>query len=289
MSKNNVAALKELLEQEELLALISKMEGLPSLPAIYNELMELLQTPDSSMTQVGRIIAKDLAMTAKILQLVNSSFYGITSTIDSPNLAVNLLGLETIKALVLNIHIFSNVSEQESADFGLNTLWSHSTNTAKIARMLAKDEGLSRQIIEAAYIGGLLHDVGKVVMATCFGIIYKEVVNAADFEKRMLCTVEKEILRADHTKVGAYLLSLWGLSDTIVESVAYHHDPHEAPSDEFDAIALVHVANLLEGDDNRPGVEQDAALPFNYAYLERVGKSDRIPDWIKLAEQLNRE
>ena len=286
MSINKMLALKELLGQEELLALISRMDTLPSLPAIYHELMESLQEPDSSMAQVGKIIAKDMAMTAKILQLVNSSFYGINTAVDNPSLAVNLLGMETIKALVLNIHIFSNVSEQESTEFGLHKLWNHSTNTAKIARMLAKEEGLNQHITETAYIGGLLHDVGKVVLATCFGAIYKEVVNAATFEQRTLCDVEREILHADHTAVGAYLLSLWGLPDSIVECVAYHHEPNQAPAKEFDAIVLVHTANLLEESHARPGVAEDSEIPFDLAYLERIGLAGRIPVWTKLTKQL---
>lgn len=283
MSISKVLPLNELLEQKELLALITKMDKLPSLPAIYQELMESLQQPDSSMAQVANIIAKDLAMTAKILQLVNSSFYGIGTVVDNTTLAVNLLGMETIKALVLNIHIFSNVSQRESTAFGLDQLWNHSTNTARIAKMLAREEGLNRRITEVAYIGGLLHDVGKVILATCFGAIYKEVVNAALFEKRALHSVEDEILSANHATVGAYLLSLWGLPDPIVESVIYHHMPNRSPSDEFNAIALVHVANRLDESYTRPDAGE---MGFDEVYLERIGVINRIPAWTELTGQL---
>ena len=137
-------ALRDILRQESLRRLVSRVGSLPSLPSLYTELLEELQSPRSSTDAAGRIIARDLGMTSKVLQLVNSAFFGLPRHIETPSQAVRLLGLETVKALVLGIEVFSKFSNDCAPYFDLQGLWSHSLTVGAVAKALAKFEKRGR-------------------------------------------------------------------------------------------------------------------------------------------------
>lgn len=276
-------ALRELLADPLLKKVVSRMGCLPSLPSLYAEITEELRSPDASIQRVGEIISKDVAMTAKILQLVNSAFFGLRRRVANPAQAVNFLGLETIKSLVFAVQIFSQFEGRKLHGFSLEALWDHSMTVAAFARMIAREEEAEPMVIEAAFMAGLLHDLGKLVWVINFGEAYMSVLAEAQQRRIPVQMIEREHFGTSHGEVGAYLMGLWGLPDNMVEAIAYHHSPGTLPSPGFSALTAVHAADILTHDlqKNSPVFIQQEV---DSDYVEAAGVADRLPHWRKLCE-----
>ncbi|MBC8478259.1 HDOD domain-containing protein, partial [bacterium] len=161
-------ALRDLLSDTSLVQFATNLESLPSLPTLYLQVLEELKSPTSSLTKVGEIIAKDIGMTAKILQLVNSAFFGIPRHIASPAQAASLLGVDITCALVLSVKIFSDVNLNTPSQLDLERLWRHSYLTSLLAKEIAQRAELDKKSIDDVFLAGMLHDVGILILASGF-------------------------------------------------------------------------------------------------------------------------
>lgn len=276
---DRAAKLKRLLSDDRLRLLTARLDHLPSLPALYLELVELLQRPGSTLAAVGELVAKDLGMSMKVLQLVNSAFFGLKRAVSSPAEAVNLLGIETIQSLSLSAQVFSRIEATQVAEFSLDALWNHSLAVSSLAKKIAQAEGLEKPKVEEAFMGAMMHDVGRVVLAINLPQEYAAVLKQAKEQQRSLIDCEREMLGATHAEVGAYLLGLWGISEPIVEAVAHHHMPSEALARSFSAVTAVHVADALHH--ALSGTPEGGSIEA--AHLNELGLGARLPAWIKLA------
>lgn len=270
-------AIQELLRNEVLLKLVSGMHTLPSLPTLYREVMQELQSPDASIEKIGQIISKDPGMLTKMLQVVNSPFYGLPRRISSATQAVALLGLETIKSLVLSMKVFSQFESSAQTFFSLDILWNHGMITGRYARMIAKGQGAETRDMEDAFTAGLLHDVGLLVLATNVPDQYTETLalmnqGIAEWE------AERQVLGATHAEVGGYMLGTWGLSDPIVEAVAFHHDPGRSTGHTFSPLAAVHIANVLEEQEQAAGMD-GPSIVADTDYLRACGLDPDMSKW----------
>ena len=266
------------LNNDNVKALVSKMGTLPSLPSLYFEVMKELGAPETTLDLVGATIAKDPGMTAKILQLVNSAFFGLCRQISDPTEAVLQLGLETIKSLVLGIHVFSELESAGNGPFSADELWRHSLSTARTARRIAQLERQEKRIIEESFTAGLLHDIGRLVLLANFSTQYTEVFEYANKSGITLEEAERSVFGAGHPEVGGYLLGLWGLPISLVESAVYHHHPGRCLTRAFTPLTAVHVANVLEQE--TAVVPGPASLPqWDREYLAGLGLENRIPVW----------
>jgi HD-like signal output (HDOD) protein len=276
-----VLNLNTLLKSERLASVISRTSTLPSLPSLYFEIVNEIQTPDSSVQRIGEIISKDPGMTAKILQLVNSAFFGIRRTITNPKEAASYLGIETIQTLVLSLDAFSKFEGCKVPGCTIEKIWSHSMATGLYAKRIVKGEGAGNAMADEAFTAGLLHDLGKLLLAFNLPREYSEVLSRATRDKVLLDVAEQEVFEATHEEVGAYLLGLWGLPDSIVESVAFHHHPARSTSKSFGLLAAVHAANALQyalaGQQSDP---ESAELDMDF--MDSIGKSERLEDWRSL-------
>ncbi|MBA3754367.1 MAG: HDOD domain-containing protein, partial [Nitrospira sp.] len=201
----------------------------------------------------ARIVAKDLGMVTKILQLVNSAFFGLRTHVSDPEQAVALLGFDTIKSLVLSSQVFAQFDQTKLPSFSLDELWRHAMLTGTCARRIAKEEGATQQVMDEAFTAALLHDVGVLVLVANRPADYARVLELAHTTQVPDWTAEREVFGADHAHVGAYLLGIWGLSDGIVEAVAFHHHPGDNLAGGFSAVAAVHVGNALAETQTRLG------------------------------------
>jgi HD-like signal output (HDOD) protein len=278
------SVLHTLIADDNLKKIISGIESLPSLPEVYARLQRALIRSDVSVANVAAIIEEDMAMSTKILQLVNSAFFGLFHQVESPARAVGLLGLETIKGLVLGMQIFSEMKSQGKL-FSLNKLWLHSMAVGGCAKQIARVETSEKAIIDNSFIAGILHDVGKLVFASQMADSYDQVVTFAQQQGVSMSAAEEEILRAGHDAVGAYLIGLWGLSGSVVEAIGFHHRVREYPGTSFSPALAVHVANALYYE-QRPDEIIGAALPLDYEYLEKMGLGRRIDEWRKICAEL---
>lgn len=288
-SVTRACSLKDLLGNDSLKHVISQMQSLPSLPSLYSEIMNELQSPDTSLDKIGRIISKDLGMTAKILHLVNSAFFGIPRHISSPDQAVSLLGLDTIKALVLTVGVFSKFDNTKVPGFSIKALWTHSIKIGASAKEIAKAENIDKTFIDDAYMAGLLHDVGKLVLSTTLGDPYKKAIELAQKQKIPLCDAEQNIIGTTHAEVGAYLLGLWGLPNSIIEAVAFHHRPQSLPGGKFNTIAAVHFANALEYEGNLNSLSNTPNDRLNEEYLNLLGLAEHLSVWREACRQIQQE
>ncbi len=239
-------SLRGIMDSQALAPLVSSIESLPALPRSYQELMKELESETSSLARIGEIVAEDIGMSATILKMVNSAFFGLPREITSPSQAVLMLGLEVVKALVLSHHVFSTFDTSRLTGFDFEALWRHCRATAGLARHLARLEQAEKTIVDEALVAGALHDVGKLVLASVATDKYQEVLRVVQAENRLVVKVEKQVFGTSHAEVGAYLIGLWGLSDGVVEALAFHHRPGDSPGTGFSPLTAVHVANVFE-------------------------------------------
>lgn len=272
-------ALRDILRDESLLRVVSRIESLPAMPSIYMEVLEELNSPNASAHTVTAIISKDLGITSKILHVANSAFFGVHSSTNSLDRAITLLGLETVAALVAIVQVFSAQKTGGARGFSISTLWSHSIKTGVLAKAIATAENQPQGTIDESFTAGLLHDVGRLVLAVSLPEAYERSLALASETGRPIVEVEREVVGATHAEVGAYLMGLWGLSDGIVEAIAFHHTPRDCMARSFCPLAAVHVANCLSGDPGLPNGMPVANASIDCKHLADLGLSDRIPAW----------
>jgi len=275
-------ALRDILSSDRLKKIVSRMKSLPSLPETYLELMEEIKSEDPSLTHISKLIEKDVAMTAKILQIVNSAYFGIRRTITAPGQAVIYLGLENVSSLVLAANIFNQLGKNlKFKGFSMQGLWDHSGNVGRLAQDILKTEDVDKQDVDDALTAGLLHDCGKLIFAANLEKEYEEAILLSRERERPIFEVEKEVFGATHAEVGAYLLGIWGLPDSIVEAVAFHHHPAEYLVKGISTLTAVHVADVIV--QMRSSEQEDLEdAPFDAAYLAEIGVDNQLNDWSKL-------
>jgi putative nucleotidyltransferase with HDIG domain len=240
-------------------------------------LMNELRSEDPSPKRVAEIVGKDIAMTAKVLQLVNSAFFGMPRKVASIEQAVTLLGTEIIKALVLSNSAFSSFANRGGAAFELNTLWHHSMVVGSLARGIARSEKAEGFVLDESLQAGILHDIGRLVLATSLPDEYEVAKRTAAEHTLPLHEAETEVFGCSHAKIGAYVLGLWGLPDGIVESVAYHHDEGVDFVHSFCSLVAVHAANAIAHQHSRGAASLDGAV--SPSLLQAAGSAERFEHW----------
>jgi putative nucleotidyltransferase with HDIG domain len=279
-----ICGLDTYLKDGKLKALVGQLGTLPSFPSLYLEIMEELGSPDFSIESIAAIIAKDPAMTAKMLQIVNSAAVGLSRKVSSPFEAVEFLGSNTVRSLVLSAHIFSSFERTTLKGFSINGLWSHAMGTGMLAYMIMRLERAAGTDAEDAYVAGMLHDIGKLMLADSLPEPFQRALALGAERKISLHEAELEVFGTTHAGVAAYLLGLWGLPASIVEAVAFHHTPHKSDLRTFGPLTAVHVADVLDHELKAEPTERPAKLDADY--LAALGVQERLDTWHAEAEKL---
>jgi len=285
---NKLFGLRNLLEDESIKRIVSQTETLPSLPAVYTEVISELQSPDASVQKVGDIISQDLAMAAKILQVVNSAFFGLVRKISNPKEAVMLLGTETIKALVLSVKIFSEFNQKKLAWFNFDDLFNHSMSVSMFAQTITKEEHLDQNLVNHSLMAGMFHDLGKLILVTNFQASYQKLLTEARQTRQNLWDLENDLFGTSHAEIGAYLMGLWGLEYPVIEAIAYHHCPGKSLSNSTGLLTAVHFGDAFDRLRN-DGNDQDSGngvRQLDRGYLDNLGLADRINDWQTVCNEL---
>lgn len=266
--------LQELLKDHELANHVKEMSSIPSLPEQYERIMQELQSEDASMRKVGEIVESDVAMTAKILQMVNSAFFGLSQHVSSPAEGAMLLGVDVIRTLVLTSGVISQFDSDVSEKMHLQSVWFKSAQVGALAKKIAMQETGDKFIADYAYMAGMMMDIGMFVLASNLTDELATAWLSAQSSGRPGWEIERELFGQSHMEIGAYLVGLWGLPNPIVEALAYHHRPSEYVCDQFSALTAVHVALAI--------VEADGAAEMtdlDTAYLEKLDLMDRLDTW----------
>jgi len=280
--------LRNLLEDESIKRIVAQTETLPSLPAVYTEVITELQSSDPSVQKVGEIISADLAMTAKILQVVNSAFFGLVRKISNPKEAVMLLGTETIKALVLSVKIFSEFNQKKFAWFNFDELFNHSMSVSMFAQTISKNEHLDQNLVNNSLMAGMFHDLGKLILVTNFQEPYQKVLTEVGETRQNLWDLEIERFGTSHAEIGAYLMGLWGLEYPVIEAIAFHHCPGKSLSNSTGLLTAVHFGDAFDRLKNDPNNlnSEDGLRQLDRGYLDNLGIASRINDWQTVCNEL---
>jgi HD-like signal output (HDOD) protein len=257
--------LQALLQDETLRRVAGRLETLPSAPKIYDELTHVMAQDDVTSTQLGRIIESDPAMVGKILQLVNSAYFGLARRITSVDQAVTYLGIDILKGLVLNAHVFQMARLSSTRGLSLDKLQAHSLLVARLASRVVKP-----MLREVAFAAGIVHDVGKIVFASGIPDQFDASIKLAAAERCPAHEAEHAVLGVTHAEIGAYLLGIWGLPFEIIEAVAYHHTPSMVTAGNRDVLAAVHTVDAL--------VSADAQV-VDMAFLADAGLAGELVRW----------
>lgn len=238
--------LRELLCNTALQRLVSRISMLPTIPTLYKQLLDLVDSPTSTIEAVGEVIERDMAICSKLLQIVNSAYFGLDFRVSSPIRAVSLLGIESVKALVLS----AGISAQFPANFAhknqVDWLWKHSIRVSRMAQKVAMAFGGDSKMYDNCFFAGLLHDIGELILISNCPVEYKAISNLSDKERMSSYAAERAVLGCSHADVGAYLLGIWGLPSGIVEAVAWHHEPSISAIMQPGPLLAVHVADCVQ-------------------------------------------
>jgi len=275
--------LKALLNDESIRRIVTSLGSLPSVPRTYDSLTHALADPDASLPKIAKIVEQDVGVAAKVLQLVNSAFFGIAHPVANIQSAVSYLGVNALKNLVLSVEIFRSFQPtRELPGFSLEKLQEHALLTAHIAGHLPVPPHLT----EIAVVGGMLHDLGKLILAWKLSGHFECMLAESVATHSPVNKVEEAASGFSHAEIGAYLLGLWGLPYTVVEAVALHHRPNRVPRQSFDAISAVYAANLLAHELEESSHDAESAFYNLEDYREELaslGILERIPEWRAIA------
>jgi putative nucleotidyltransferase with HDIG domain len=277
-----VSQLQSKLADPKIRSIIGGIDHLPSAPTMYWDLTLAAAKPETGITDLGAIVEKDPAMSLKVLQLVNSAYFGAARRVTSVQQAVGRLGVELLKALTLTVHAFDTLKAPLCPGFSIEELQDHSLSTARLAKQLCPDAASGSEAFAAA----MLHDVGKLVVGVGAPERLAEVLAAQQTEKRPFFELERERFGTTHAEIGAYLLGSWGLPLTMVEAVAYHHAPSGASESCGLVLAALHVADAYtdtaEYRECAPGYDGKIDL----AFIEKAKLTGELPRWRELAAKL---
>lgn len=266
--------LRQLLANDGLRERVASLGALPNIPETYTRISKELSAEEPSLKLIAEVIEHDAAVTAKILQLVNSAFFGIAREIDSVEQAVTMLGIDVIESLTLSSSAFQAFAPR-SKRFSEDTLWRRSQEVARMATLIADLEGLGKTVRAKVIQSAMLHDIGQLILATLLAEQYDTVLERAEDDPNELCAYEEACLGCNHGQIGAYLLGLWGLPDDIVKAAAYHHGPHLSKAQGLSPLALIYVANSILQAANRSTAELDISME----YLDSIGCSSKLESW----------
>ena len=261
--------LKAQLSNDQLAAMVGGLDALPTPPSTYFRLRECLDDSESGVADVVRILRMDVGLTARVVNLANSGYFGYREPVQTIERAVSFVGTEAISSLVLGQELFTSDSPVALPGFSLERLGQHSFQSAAWARSVALCEGLSASFADRAFLAGMLHDVGRLVFAA-------RKPPAAEHDRNAWLDETATQMEAHHDAVGGYLLGLWGFPEAIVEAVLWHHRPSECRESSLGLCGSIHVGDQLAHGTDAPAAHSRGLEP---GYLESVGLAARWPLW----------
>jgi putative nucleotidyltransferase with HDIG domain len=280
---SRIFALERFVPDPPLQEVIARTHRLPTPTALYERFLREFASPLARAETIGAVVAQDVALSAKVLQLANSAFFAGPRIVATGKEAAQLLGLGPLRSLASSRQAFWGQETGQLADFPLEAMVKHSVAVGlRASRIMAFERGTG-ETIKAAFSAGVLHDIGKILLAITVPEMQGLALARTETEGLPAWQAEKEVIGASHAHVGAYLLGLWGLPDAIVEAVAWHHQPRERFAAGLGPITAVHVANWLEHQPAAPAAPQpDHRL--DQSYLQALNIDERhLQEWIQTA------
>lgn len=266
---------------------IGDAQNLPSLPKIYDELNKAIADENATTREIAHIFARDMILSAKLLHLVNSPYFGLNRVISNLNDAINLIGVKKLINLLLSVHIKNAfpVKNPETERY-MEYLWQDAGRVAELARLIAQSEQQHDDRPDQAYLGGLLHNMGLLIFLSRGGDKLDQLMSQVKYSETPVPELETGIFGFTRSEAAAYVLSLWKIPPRIIESILLQNNPNDTDYTGVNALTAVHAAACLL----KPSVMKDYDRLFDMsldlAYLQRINKSERLPEWQKLADKV---
>ena len=268
-----LANFRELVSNHKVRRIIGGIGALPGPPETFLKIEKVLESPVASMQDVAEVVEQDVAVTAKLLQIVNSAEFGIRHKVVSITEAVQLVGIESVRGLVLGLQAFAGYKEHPGKKAPPAQLWDHSLRTGLIARRICRAQGFSLHSGDRAFLAGLLHDVGRVVIDANAPEERAEVNEFAERFGLPIAEAEKRHFGATQAEVGGYLLALWGIDDEVVRIVQHQENLSKFDGGDTRALAALHVAHFAE-------MNNPQAHPLDAEALVQLGFANAM-EWIE--------
>lgn len=267
--------LRSMLDSRELRGLAASLTHLPVLPDIYSEIMQALGDDGCNVRRIGEIVARDAACSLKLLQLVNSAYYGLRTRTASVEEAAVLLGTDAVKAVVLMAYQCSECEGLNGNIAAVQHQWVHGMQTAVLARRIASEIGLGKVDVEAAFLAGFVHDMGYLVLLGQRPDLVASCQRMVDAGEPQL-DAERKAWGASHAGLAAYLMGIWGLPDIVVQAVGFHHIPNAAGVPVLSPLTAVHIASCICDGSSR----NDGELLMDMDYVNSLGLASKLDGWV---------
>lgn len=241
---------------------------LASLPEVVMRTIDLINDPDTSAAQIGQVLSEDPGLTARLLKIVNSPFYGFPSRIDTVSRAITVIGTLELLDLILATSVVKVFRGIPTDLVDMDSFWEHSLYTGVIARILAGR--MRAPNTERYFIAGLLHDIGSLAMYKQIPDICADALRRARVELAPLHTIEQELLGFDHGEIGGELMRAWHLPDSLVNAIRFHHQPLQAETFRLET-AIVHLADVIACSIHDPTSETGRVPPMESAAWDLTG------------------
>lgn len=260
------------LTNEQRFALIQTyIERMPSLSTTVTKVLAVCNRPDTSANDLNRVISLDPVLTGQVLKLINSAYYSLPNQISSLTRAIIMLGINTVKNLALSTAVLGSMGGKSSfLSLSMDAFWTHSLCVGVMAKSIAALKGIPGMLQEEFFVAGLLHDLGKIPLNSCFTKEYRQALEFSSLEQGPLSRGEEILLGFDHGQSGKMIADKWQLSPTLQDVLSCHHTPENASAENQELVNVVALANTC-------------------ANLFELGSAgDRYPDISRVPELLNR-
>jgi putative nucleotidyltransferase with HDIG domain len=233
------------MDDRELIRLNRYIDSMPSLSITVSKILEVTKNPQTTAKDLNKVISLDPVLVGKVLKLINSAYYGLQNKVTSLVTAIIMLGMNTIKNLALSTAVLGNMKRKSSfKSLNVDGFWRHSIAVGVLSKLIAEKIGVPATRREEYFIGGLLHDIGKIPLNELFEESYMKVIRTADLKKATLLDMEREIIGITHTEVGKMIAEKWNLTGETLECLLRHHDPNMASEQNYKLVASVYAANI---------------------------------------------
>ena len=233
------------MDDRELIRLNRYIDSMPSLSITVSKILEVTKNPQTTAKDLNKVISLDPVLVGKVLKLINSAYYGLQNKVTSLVTAIIMLGMNTIKNLALSTAVLGNMKRKSSfKSLNVDGFWRHSIAVGVLSKLIAEKIGVPATRREEYFIGGLLHDIGKIPLNELFEESYMKVIRTADLKKAMLLDMEREIIGITHTEVGKMIAVKWNLTEETLECLLRHHDPNMSSEQNYKLVASVYAANI---------------------------------------------
>jgi putative nucleotidyltransferase with HDIG domain len=264
--------------------ILEKIQKTPTRPGVYFKVVEELTNPEGTIDNIAELVKEDPIVTARILRAVNSTALGLRRRLTDANEAVMMLGGERVRDVILLLEVLSVIDQNRCIGFSPDDVWNHSIQVAQLARKIMAKETRCQSTRNAAFTAGLLHDVGKVLLAVNLPGRYAKTLILAKKNKTSLVEEEYKEFDTSHAELGTHLLESWELPIRILEAIMWHHSPDHFSSEKLAPRAAVFIANTLVRGDTSPSSTDKSETVSSLEFIQETWGDSNLEIWKDLLD-----